>query len=155
MPPLEPVYMPHEPVSQLTAPLLTTYLNWPGEPVLRTQASRVRRSGRSEAESGTETKSSMPSNRSAEPKNTPLIQLGSLASAPEVLPSVPLLPCPDQSRTTWPEPSFMGHQPMSGSVLALATAGTASAIARTAAAAPKYRRDIDRASSTGGLAALG
>ncbi len=39
----------------------------------------------------------------------PLIQVGSFSSTPAVEPSVPWLPCPDQSRATWPEPSLSGQ----------------------------------------------
>ena len=64
---------------------------------------------RAQFESGIVTKSS-PSKRSAElQKKRPLIQDGSLASTPGVEPSWPWLPWPDQSRTTWPLPSFSGQ----------------------------------------------
>src|SRR4051794_21244940 len=76
---------------------------------------------------------SLPSKRSAEPNSQPLIQLGSWSSTPAVEPSVPWLPWPERSWTTWPLPSYIGHQAATESrTPADAVAGTA----RPTASAP-------------------
>src|SRR6266511_2570176 len=116
------------------------YLNDPRELVPRHHEATVNFGGSRPAETGISTKS-LPSKRSADPKKTPGIQPGSLSSAAAVLPSWPLLPCPDQSRTVWPEPSFIGHQPTSGKPLAPAAAGRTAieAVARPATASKRIR----------------
>src|SRR6188472_2471841 len=99
MPPVLPVYSPYDARSHWKEPFEMTYLPVPGELVPRNHAETVSFWGSRLVESGIWTMS-LPSKRSADPKKTPGIHDGSWLSAPGELPSVPLLPCPDQSRTT-------------------------------------------------------
>ena len=70
------------------------------------------------------------------PKHARSTQLGSRGSAFGDAPRKPWFPLPDQSRTTWPEPSFRGHQPPRGkfNVAAWAAAGMARVTATAAGA---------------------